>query len=215
MSNSNTIRVLLVDDHTIVREGLATLIDVIPDLELVGEAANGLEAVQLCAAHQPDVVLMDLMMPKMDGVSAIPIILEENPAIRIVALTSFVDKEMVQSVLAAGAAGYLLKDVSANELAAAIRTANMGKPIMAPEAMQELIQAQKEVPSPGHDLTKRELQVLERMVPGLTNAQIAQELSISASTVKNHVSNILSKMNASSRTEAVKLAMQYKLVDVA
>ncbi len=212
MNKSESIRVLIVDDHTIVREGLVTLLEAFPDLTLAGEAANGQEAVKLCAEQNPDVVLMDLMMPVMDGVTAIRKILKDHPDIRILALTSFVENEMVQTALEAGAFGYLLKNISARELAEAIRAAKAGKSSLAPEATQALIKAATAPPPLGHDLTPRELEILEHLVKGLTNAQIAQQLTISPATVKNHISNILPKLDASSRTEAVALALQHKLV---
>ena len=212
MNKSESIRVLIVDDHTIVREGLVTLLEAFPDLTLAGEAANGQEAVKLCAEQNPDVVLMDLMMPVMDGVTAIRKILKDHPDIRILALTSFVENEMVQTALEAGAFGYLLKNISARELAEAIRAAKVGKSSLAPEATQALIKAATAPPPLGHDLTPRELEILEHLVKGLTNAQIAQQLTISPATVKNHISNILPKLDASSRTEAVALALQHKLV---
>ena len=212
MNKSESIRVLIVDDHTIVREGLVTLLEAFPDLTLAGEAANGQEAVKLCAEQNPDVVLMDLMMPVMDGVTAIRKILKDHPDIRILTLTSFVENEMVQTALEAGAFGYLLKNISARELAEAIRAAKVGKSSLAPEATQALIKAATAPPPLGHDLTPRELEILEHLVKGLTNAQIAQQLTISPATVKNHISNILPKLDASSRTEAVALALQHKLV---
>lgn len=212
MNKSESIRVLIVDDHTIVREGLVTLLEAFPDLTLAGEAANGQEAVKLCAEQNPDVVLMDLMMPVMDGVTAIRKILKDHPDIRILTLTSFVENEMVQTALEAGAFGYLLKNISARELAEAIRAAKVGKSSLAPEATQALIKAATAPPPLGNDLTPRELEILEHLVKGLTNAQIAQQLTISPATVKNHISNILPKLDASSRTEAVALALQHKLV---
>ncbi len=212
MSETSSIRVLIADDHTIVREGLATLLEAFPDLTLAGEAANGQEAVQLYSELNPDVVLMDLMMPVMDGVTAIREILKDHPDSCILALTSFVENEMVQTALEAGAFGYLLKNISASELAEAIRAAKAGKSSLAPEAAQALIKAATAPPPLGHDLTPRELEVLELLVKGLTNAQIAYQLTISASTVKNHISNILPKLNASSRTEAVALALKHKII---
>lgn len=212
MNKSESIRVLIVDDHTIVREGIVTLLEAFPDLTLAGEAANGQEAVKLCAEQNPDVVLMDLMMPVMDGVTAIRKILKDHPDIRILALTSFVENEMVQTALEAGAFGYLLKNISARELTEAIRAAKAGRSSLAPEATQVLIKAATAPPPLGYDLTPRELEILQLLVGGLTNAQIAQQLSISPATVKNHVSNILPKLNASGRTEAVSLALQHKLV---
>ena len=213
MTEQDGIRVLIVDDHTIVREGLATLLDAFADLILVGEAKNGVEAVRLCDEVHPHVVLMDLMMPEMGGVEAIRIIRQTNPDIQILALTSFKEQDTVQAALQAGALGYLLKDVSAHELVDAIRTASISIPTLAPEATQALIRASTAPPGLGHDLTSRELNVLALMVAGMTNAQIAYELKISPSTAKNHVSNILDKLNAGNRAQAVALALKYKLVN--
>jgi NarL family two-component system response regulator LiaR len=211
VSESKPIRVLLVDDHAVVRSGLGAFLLVYDDLELVGEAGGGEEAVRLCEKLQPDVVLMDLVMPGMDGAAATCVIRERWPHVQVVALTSFKEKDLVQGVLEAGAIGYMLKNVSADELADAIRAAHSGQSTLAPEAAQVLIQATRQ-PSPGHDLTPREREVLALMVEGLNNPGIAERLVMSRSTVKFHVSNILSKLGVASRTEAVALALQKNLV---
>jgi NarL family two-component system response regulator LiaR len=212
MSESNLIRVLLVDDQPVVRSGLSAFLLVHDDLELVGEAAGGEEAVCLCERVQPDVVLMDLMMPGMDGAEATRAIRERCPQIQVIALTSFKEEELVQGALQAGAIGYLLKNVRADELADAIRAAHAGRPTLAPEAAQVLIRATRRPPALGFDLTEREREVLGLLVEGLNNPQIADRLVVSRSTVKFHVSNILSKLAADSRTEAVALALQHNLV---
>jgi NarL family two-component system response regulator LiaR len=155
---------------------------------------------------------MDLVMPEMDGAAATRAIRERWPHIQIVALTSFKEKDLVQGVLEAGAIGYMLKNISADELANAIRAAHAGRPTLAPEAAQALIQATREPPAPGFDLTEREREVLALMVEGLNNPDIAERLIVSRSTVKFHVSNILSKLGAASRTEAVSLALKHNLV---
>ena len=214
--NARVIRVMVVDDHAVVRGGLAAFLLAYDDLLLVGEASNGLEAVRYSGVYHPDVILMDLMMPEMDGATATRIIREQHPEIRVIALTSFKEDDMVQNVLHAGAIGYLLKNVAADELAAAIRAAHAGRPTLAPEAAQVLIhRATHPMQQPlGHDLTERERDVLALMVKGKNNSEIADKLVVSRSTIKYHVSNILSKLQATSRTEAVAYALQQNLVDL-
>ena len=212
MTPTQPIRVLLVDDHTMVRRGLATFLMAFDDLELAGEAASGDVAIQLCAQVQPDVILMDIMMPGMDGVAATRAIRQQFPTVQVVALTSFKEEGMIQGVLQAGAIGYLLKDVSAEELAQAIRAAHAGRATLSPEATQALVRAVSQPPVPGNDLTGREKEVLTLMVEGYSNTQIAEKLVVSPSTVKSHVSNVLSKLGVGSRTEAVALAVRYHLV---
>ncbi len=207
------IRVLLVDDHQMVRKGLATFLKVFDDLELAGEAADGAEAVSQCRRLQPDVVLMDMVMPEMDGATATRLIRKQCPDVQVLALTSFTEEKQVHNALQAGAIGYLLKDVSAEELAHAIRAAHAGRATLSPEATQALIQAASQPPEAGHDLTEREQSVLALMVEGLSNTQIAGRLVVSPSTIKFHVSNILAKLGAASRSEAVALAVRNKLVD--
>ncbi len=182
------------------------------DLELVGEAADGQEALGLCAERRPDVILMDLKMPVMDGATATRAIRQAHPEIQVIILTSFPEEELVQAALQAGALSYLLKNVSADELASAIRAAHAGRPTLAPEATQALIHAATQPPPLGHDLTPTEREVLRWLVQGLSNPEIAEQLVVSRSTIKFHVSNILSKLEASSRTEAVALAVQLGLV---
>lgn len=212
MPPSPPIRVVLVDDHAMVRRGLATFLKVFDDLELAGEAANGEDAIQLCAQVLPDVVLMDMVMPDMDGVTATRAIRQQFPEVQVIALTSFKDKGLVQDALQAGAIGYLLKDVSADALAQAIRAAHAGRATLSPEAAQVLVQAATQPPTPGHDLTERERDVLALLVEGLNNTQIADKLVVSPSTIKSHVSHILAKLGVASRTEAAALAVRHRLV---
>jgi NarL family two-component system response regulator LiaR len=211
-TSSSRIRVMVVDDHTMVRRGLATILKIFDDLELVGEASSGQAAIQLCAQLQPDVVLMDMVMPDMDGATATRLIRKQSPLIQVLALTSFKEEILVQSALQAGAIGYLLKDVSADELAEAIRAAHAGRSTLSPEAAQALIHAASQPQAPGFDLTERERTVLALLVEGLNNTQIAGRLTVSPSTVKSHVSNILSKLGVASRTEAVTLALRNRIV---
>ncbi len=212
MTQLSLINVLLVDDHLVVRRGLSTVLSVYDELKLVGEAKDGEEALRLCEQLQPDVVLMDLLMPKMDGVTATKAIKERWPQIQVIALTSFKEKEYVEGALKAGARGYLLKDVSADELVNAIRLAVAGQPSLSPEAARILIQNVNEPDQPGQDLTDREKDILNLMVQGLSNIEIAERLIISPSTAKFHVSNILSKFGVTGRTEAVALAVKLHLV---
>ncbi len=214
MDTSQTIRVMLVDDHNVVRSGLATFLRAYDDLELVGEAKNGLEAVKLCQKEKPDVILMDLMMPEMDGIAATRAILADYPEIKIIAMTSFEEEELVQGVLAAGAISYLLKNVTSDELAKAIRDAVSGKSTLSPEAANALVHATRPIKQPLVDLTERELEVLNLVAQGQSNQQIAVALVISVTTVKAHISNILSKMQVSSRTEAFAYALKNKLVSL-
>jgi two-component system, NarL family, response regulator LiaR len=212
MAESMPIKVLLVDDHAVVRSGLGAVLMTNDDMELVGEANNGEEAIRLCEKVQPDVVLMDLMMPVMDGVAATKAIRQRWPNINVIALTSFKEKEMVEGALKAGAMSYLLKNVSAAELVTAIRGAVSGQARLSPEAAQVLIQDMKEPKAETYDLTERELEILKLMAEGLPNNTISERLVVSQSTVKFHVSNILSKLGVTSRTEAVALALKNHLV---
>lgn len=212
MGSDRPIRVMLVDDHAVVRSGLGAFLYVFDDLELVAEAKDGKDAITLCETVMPDVILMDLVMPIMDGAAATKAIRERWPQIQVVALTSFKEDELVQGALQAGAIGYLLKNISADELANAIRSAYVGKPTLAPEAAQALIHAAIKPEKPDYGLTNREDEVLLLMTDGLSNVDIAERLVVSRSTVKFHVSSILSKLSVSSRTEAVAMALQQKIV---
>jgi len=214
MKTSNAIRVVLVDDHNVVRSGLATFLKAYEDLELVGEAKNGLEALTLCRQVKPDVILMDLMMPGMDGIAATRAILAETPDIKIIAMTSFDEANLVHDVLAAGAIGYLLKNITADDLAKAIRDAASGKSTLSPEAARVLIQATRPTKQPTCDLTEREMDVLRLVVQGKSNQQIADDMVITLATVKAHVSNMLDKLQVSSRSEAIAYAIKNKIVSL-
>jgi NarL family two-component system response regulator LiaR len=211
-SPSKPIRVLLVDDHPMVRRGLAAFLKAFDDLELAGEAGSGQTAIELCAQLRPDVILMDMVMPDMNGATATRTIRQQFPAVQVIALTSFKEEELVKSALEAGAIGYLLKDVSAEDLVNAIRAASAGRATLSPEAAQALVHAASQPPAPAYDLTEREEAVLGLMVEGLNNTQIAGRLTVSPSTIKSHVSNILSKLGVASRTEAVTLALRQRIV---
>jgi two-component system, NarL family, response regulator LiaR len=213
MNAASPIRVLLVDDHTMVRRGLAIFLQVFDDLELAGEAGSGNEAVELCARLVPDVVLMDMVMPDMDGATATRLIRQRFPTVQVIALTSYKEEELIQNALQAGAISYLLKDVSAEELAHAIRAAHAGHATLSPAAVQALVHAASQPPVPGHDLTPREREVLALLIEGLSNTEIAEQLVVSPSTIKSHVSHILAKLGVSSRTEAATLAVRYRLLD--
>ena len=211
-SPSQPIRVMLVDDHTMVRRGLAAFLKVFDDLQLVGEAEGGTDAIQLCAKILPDVILMDMVMPDMDGATATRAIRQQFPQVQVNALTSFKEGNLVKNALEAGAIGYLLKDVSADELVWAIRAAHTGRATLSPEAAQALVETANQPATPGLDLTEREREVLALMIEGLNNTQIAGRLTVSPSTIKSHVSNILAKLGVASRTEAVTLALRNRIV---
>jgi len=212
MQSNETIRVLIVDDHGMVRKGLRAYLKSDPDLLVVGEAREGQEALELCESLHPDVVLMDLVMPALDGVAATRAIRERYPQVQVIALTSYQEKELIQGAIKAGAISYLMKNVSGDELARAVHAAMQGRSVLAPEAVQALVQPDRWPEAVGADLTPRELEVLALLVKGMTNPEIAERLFVSRATVKAHVSNILSKLSVSNRSEAVALAVQHKLV---
>ena len=212
MADPTHIRVLTVDDHEIFRGGIRFLLLAFDDIELVGEACSGEEALHLCEQVQPDVVLMDIMMPKMDGVEATRAIRQRFPDVQVLALTSYQDRGLVQRAMQAGAIGYLLKGVSMDRLGEAIRQAHARQPTLSAEAVESLVQAAGTPHGIGQDLTEREREVLEVLADGLSNTEIAARLVISVSAVKYHISSILSKLGATNRTEAVILALQHHLL---
>lgn len=208
---SETIRIFIADDHPMVRRGLAATILGEADMQIVGEADNGADAVRMIPACRPDVVLMDLMMPRLDGVAAIAALRAQGVEARFVVLTSLVDAAQIRRAVAAGASGYVLKSVSPTELVTMLRTSHRGRRVMSPEATDAMIEAaQSRVP--GDDLTPRERELLAAMARGLSNQQIADELAIALPTVKFHVGNILSKLHADNRTDAVLIALRHRLV---
>jgi NarL family two-component system response regulator LiaR len=212
MNETRPIRILIVDDHPMVRSGLEDFIFADDWMEAVGEAENGLEAVEFCATHEVDVVLMDMVMPMMDGSEATRRILALGKPVQIIVLTSFHEKNLVQEALKAGAISYLLKNVSAEELAAAIQAAHRGRSILAPEATEALIQATRQSPGVGFDLTKREREVLVLLVDGFSNLEISEQLSIGMATTKYHLTNIFTKLGAKNRVEAATIALEHNLV---
>ena len=215
MPEADKIRLLIVDDHKVVRNGLKVFISLYDDIEVVGEARNGQQAVEQCATHQPDVVLMDMVMPVMDGPTATRLIREQFPQVQVVVLTSFDEEEIVHRAIEAGAVGYLYNDVEEDDLIDAIRSAREGRPVLVPEAMKALMdRTVAPVESPAVEpLTKREQEVLSLVAQGMTNPQIAEQLVISTSTVQFHVHNILGKLGVGTRTEAVAMAIQSKLIE--
>jgi NarL family two-component system response regulator LiaR len=212
MVEPDRIRVLIVDDHAMLRSGLKNFLYGYEWMELAGEASSGAEAVEFCSTHEVDVVLMDMMMPGMDGREATQRIIALGKPVKIIILTSFHEQDLVEDALKAGATSYLLKNVTAEELASAIQDAYTGKSTLAPEATEALIQATRHRRDMGFDLTKREKEVLELLVDGKSNNEIAMLLSISLATVRFHLTNIYSKLGAKNRVEAVTLALDHHLI---
>ncbi len=214
MQPQKTIRVMAVDDHQILQMGIKFLLLAFDDVDLVAEAYSGEEALRLCGQVQPDVVLMDVLMPGMDGIATTRAIRERYPQVQVVILTSFQSKELVQQATLAGAIGYLLKGIPIDEIAGAIRAAVAGRPSLSPEAAQSLIQAANRTGGPalGEDLTERQQEVLALLVEGLSNNDIAERLILSPSTIRHHVSEVLSKLHAANRAEAAALAVRHNLV---
>ncbi len=214
-ANEDKITVVIVDDNTIVRQGLRTYLELQPDVVVVGEAANGSEAMALVKDNLPDIVLMDLVMPVMDGVDATRAITAMSPSTRVIVLTSFSEDEKVFASIKAGAQGYLMKDVLPSDLVAAIRTVNRGEAQLDPEIARKVMQefANPQPVAPKHDLTDRELEVLRLIAQGKSNKDISEDLVLSEKTVKTHVSNILQKLHLSDRTQAAVFALRQKIVD--
>lgn len=213
MVESDSIRVAIVDDHAVTRTGLRYFIKGFDDLELVGEAGRGSDALELCLQTQPDVILIDMVMPEMDGAETIQELRQQCPEVQCIALTSFHEGTLVERALQAGAIGYLLKNVSADDLADAIRAAYAGRSTLSREATEALIEATRQRGQTNFDLSEREREVLRLLCDGLSNPEIAAQLQITLATVKFHVRNILSKLGAANRAEAVSLAWKYDLVE--
>jgi NarL family two-component system response regulator LiaR len=212
MNDLNPIKVVIVDDHPVVRDGLKNMLLVFDDLELVGEAENGLAALACCQQNIPDVILMDIIMPGMDGIQATRAILDQYPQVKILILTSYPKDDLIQASLEAGAIGYILKNASIDTLADTIRSAYSGEPTLAPEAMKALIRMKTGPLKPGSDLSKREFEVLALIVEGLSNEQIAERLMISPATARHHVSACILKLGVTNRAQAAVLAVKQGLV---
>lgn len=207
-ANTKTIRILVADDHNFLRYGLVTFINSCSDLEIVGEATTGREAVEQCEKLQPDVILMDLVMPEMDGQTATRIIRQQYPHTQVVILTSFEDEYRVYDAIQAGAISYLLKNMTMAAVASPLRSASHGKSTLSQEATRALTSINHRPAPPDYQLTSREDEVMALMVKGLTNIEIGRHMFISTSTVKKHIGNILAKLNTSSRTEAAVIAVR-------
>jgi two-component system, NarL family, response regulator LiaR len=208
-----TIRILIADDHSVVRQGLHMFLSLDPELEIVGEATNGLEAVNQARKLKPDVVLMDLIMPQMDGIAATEIIRHEMPEVEVIALTSVLEDAAVVGAVKAGAIGYLLKDTQATELCKAIKSAAAGQVQLSPQAAARLMHEVRTPENP-QALTDRETDVLSLLANGKANKEIALNLHISETTVKTHVSNILTKLGVPSRTQAALYAVRIGLASL-
>ena len=213
MNTTNPIRVMIVDDHLMVRDGLRVFLSAFEDIQVVGEAEDGEQAVALCRQICPDVILMDTLMPVMDGPAATKIIHADYPTVQVIALTSFADRDLVQRAIGSGAIAYLLKDTRPDQLAGAIREAYHGHATLDPAAAQALVESTQAPSSIGGDLTAREREILGMLVDGLSNKQIASDLMISLGTVSFHVSNIIAKLKTTNRTKAAILALQHGLVE--
>lgn len=208
----NRIKVLIADDHPLVRHGIKTFLETYDDIYIVGEAGNGREAIEICEKYLPDVVLMDVRMPGLNGIESTNHILKKRPNIKVIILTSFIDKELIENSLKAGASSYLLKNESGDRIVRVIRDAYQGKSNLSSEATQIMISEVRNPLSERYQLTKREKEILSLMVEGLSNKEIAKRLTLSTSTIQFHITNILSKFSVSKRTEAIYLALKQKLV---
>ena len=219
MSSEPPVRVLLVDDHQMVRQGLIFFLATQPGIDVVGQAASGEEAIRLVETLQPDVVLMDIVLPHLDGIEALRVIKETYPATDVIVLSSFIDDQKLKQAIQAGAAGYLMKDIDPEELAAAVHATRRGEIYLHPKAARRLAEMmrpgpdEQQEPAP-HILTERELQVLELVTRGLSNQEIAVQLNITLKTVKAHVSSILLKLGLENRVQATLYALRHQIVEL-
>jgi NarL family two-component system response regulator LiaR len=211
MNETNTIKVLIVDDHPVVRTGLTTMLYPFDDIDLIGEAGSGPEALERCQENIPDVILMDIVMPDMDGLATARAVLARHPTVKIIMLTTFPEPDLVEKAMDSGATGYMVKNTPIDALADAIRAAHAGHSSFAPEVTQAMLRTRTRGPKPGHDLSEREREVLALVVEGLTNREIAGRLSISPATVRHHVSSCISKLGAANRAQAAALAVEHQL----
>lgn len=212
MPSQAPIRILLIDDHSNVHFTIAKMLEFSDDMLLIGQGSSGDDAIRLCAEYHPDIVLMDVIMPGLSGIEATAIIKTQYPAIKVIALSGFHDHESIQAMMEAGATGYILKTASMQDIANTIRTAYEGKIVVSAEVMSALLHPTPPSQTGNFGLTGREIEVLSLMVKGFNNSEIADALTVSLSTIKHHVSNILTKMGVTSRVEAVAIAIKYRLV---
>jgi len=214
MTEKNKIKVMVVDDHPLVRHGIKTVFEAYDNIEMVAEAENGKEALEICEKCKPDIVIMDMIMPILDGAEATAQLIKRFPDIKVIALTSFNDKDLIKKSLKAGAVNFILKNISGAKLVKVIRDVYRGKFVLSPHATKILLTELREKTDDNIKLTKREKEILALIVEGLSNKEISKRLFLSNSTIQFHVSNILSKLGVSKRTEAAYLALKQKLVEL-
>jgi two-component system, NarL family, response regulator LiaR len=214
MTEKNKIKVMVVDDHPLVRHGMKTVFEAYDDIEMVAEAENGKEAIEICVKYKPDVVIMDMVMPILDGAEATSQLIKKFPDIKVIALTSFNDKDLIKKSLKAGAVSFILKNITGAKLVKIIKDVYKGKFVLSPHATKILLTELREKSDESIKLTKREKEILALIVEGLSNKEIAKRLFLSNSTIQFHVSNVLSKLGVSKRTEAAYLALKQKLVEL-
>lgn len=214
MAEKKVIRVIIADDHPLVRHGIKTVFEAYDDIELVAEAENGKEAIEICEQYKPDIVIMDMIMPILDGAEATSQLIKKFPDIKVIALTSFNDKDLIKKSLKAGAISFILKNITGSKLVKTIKDVYKGKYELSPQATKILLSELREKNDDNINLTKREKEILTLIVEGLSNKEIAKRMFLSNSTIQFHVSNVLSKLGVSKRTEAAYLALKQKLVEL-